>query len=234
MKVAAIIPVAGKGKRFGGDIAKQYYEINGKPIIAITLNKILAVKDIHHIILVVAAHEVEKVSQIIKQFCDSTKKIRIVTGGEKRQDSVYNGLQKIDKDTDIVIVHDGVRPLIQPKTISKSIEIAAEHGACIVAVAVKDTIKKIAGNTVMETIPRAQLVQVQTPQTFKYQILKRAHEKAKKINYYATDESGLVEWLSLPVVILNGHYDNIKITTKDDLKIAEALMRRDDKSHPRF
>jgi 2-C-methyl-D-erythritol 4-phosphate cytidylyltransferase len=226
MKVAAIIPVAGKGKRFGGDIPKQYFEINGIPVIAITLNKILTVKEINNIIVVVSSHEIKKVTQIIKQFCDSTKRVQIVIGGEKRQDSVYNGLQNTDNDTEILVVHDGVRPLIRSELISESIKIAAHHGSCIVAVPLKDTVKQVAGNKVIQTIPRDQLVQVQTPQTFKYQIIKEAHEKAKKLNYNTTDESGLVEWLGLPVIILKGNYENIKITTRDDLKVAEALLGR--------
>jgi 2-C-methyl-D-erythritol 4-phosphate cytidylyltransferase len=227
MKVAAIIPVAGKGKRFGGEIPKQYFKLNGKPIIAITLNKVLAVKEIDHIIVVVSAYEVERMTQIIEQFCDSKKNIRIVIGGEKRQDSVYNGLQDIDRDTEIVVVHDGVRPLIRPEIISESIKIAVKQGACIVAIPVKDTIKQVSGEKVIKTISRDQLIQVQTPQTFKYRILKKAHNEAKIINYYATDEAGLIEWLGLPVIVLKGSSDNIKITTKDDLKIAEALLYED-------
>jgi 2-C-methyl-D-erythritol 4-phosphate cytidylyltransferase len=233
MKVAAIIPVAGKGKRFGGEIPKQYFKLGGKPIVAITLNKVLAVKEIDHIIVVVSANEVERVTQIIEQFCDSAKKIRIIIGGEKRQDSVYNGLQDIDRDTEIVVVHDGVRPLIRPEIISESIKIALNQDACIVAIPVKDTIKQVSGEKVIKTIPRDQLIQVQTPQTFKYRILKKAHDEAKRINYYATDEAGLIEWLGLPVIVLKGNSDNIKITTKDDLKIAEALLGRDKVNHVR-
>ena len=224
MKVTAIIPVAGKGKRFGEDIPKQYFKIDGSPIIAITLSKIHAVKEINFIIIVVSPDEIDRTRQIIHDYCEITKDIKIITGGLKRQDSVCNGLINVSVDTDIVVVHDGVRPLIQPDTVSKSIDIASKDGACIVAVPVKDTVKKVNNKRVIETLPREQLVNVQTPQTFKYHILKEAYDKAKDSVYYATDESALVEWAGYPVTVLMGSYDNIKITTKNDLKIAEALI----------
>jgi 2-C-methyl-D-erythritol 4-phosphate cytidylyltransferase len=224
MNIAAIIPVAGKGKRFGEDIPKQYFKIDGSPVITITLNKIQAVNEINSIIIVVSSEEIDRINKIVHEYCDLTKDIKIVAGGPKRQDSVYNGLLSVNTNTDIVVVHDGVRPLIQSDTISRSIEIASKHGSCVVAVPAKDTIKKVVDKKVIETLPRDHLVQVQTPQTFKYHILKEAHDKAKEANYYATDESALVEWAGYRVTVLQGSYDNIKITTKNDLKIAEVLM----------
>ena len=134
MKITAIIPVAGRGERFGEDIPKQYFKIDGNPVIAITLNKINTVKQINSIIIVVSSEEVDRIKQIIHDYCDLKKDVKVIVGGLKRQDSVYNGLMNVNTDTDIVIVHDGVRPLIQSDLISKSIEVALKHGSCIVAV----------------------------------------------------------------------------------------------------
>jgi 2-C-methyl-D-erythritol 4-phosphate cytidylyltransferase len=149
----------------------------------------------------------------------------IVTGGKERQDSVYNGLQSLADDTDIVLVHDGVRPLVTHKIIRESLRVAERDGACIAAVPVKDTIKRVQNNVVQKTLNRAELWQVQTPQTARYQWLMAAHSAARQQNYYTTDEAALLEWHGYPVSVINGDYNNIKITTPEDLAIARVIYQ---------
>ena len=225
MRVTAIIPVAGSGKRFGGDTPKQYLALKGEPIIAITVRKFLQLKEIYSIIVVTAADEIARMKDLLGKIPGFNLKAEIVTGGKERQDSVENGLQKVDSQTDIILVHDGVRPLISHKIILNSLRESKKSGACVVAVPVKDTIKRVENNKVLETLPRELLYQIQTPQTFLSTILTDAHKKAKQQNFYATDEAALVEWAGYPVSIVAGDYRNIKITTVEDLKIAEIFMR---------
>lgn len=154
-----------------------------------------------------------------------TKEWRVVSGGKERQDSVSNGLNAIPQETEIVIVHDGVRPFIETETINKSVEIARESGGCIVAIPLTDTVKRTnEENIIAETVDRNGLWRAQTPQTFRYEILMRAHTEAYANNFYGTDEASLVERIGMPVKILKGSYRNIKITTPEDLRLAEALL----------
>jgi 2-C-methyl-D-erythritol 4-phosphate cytidylyltransferase len=223
MKICAIIPVAGRGKRFASKTPKQYHKIYGQPIITITLQKFLSIEDISCGIVVAAPEEMNRVEKLLQALKGFKEKYKIAVGGKQRQDSVYNGLMCISSDTDIVIVHDGVRPLISKKIIKESIRSAKKYGACITAVPVKDTIKRVQDNKVLSTLFRENLWQVQTPQTFQFNILKNAHEQAKIKNYYSTDEAGLVEWIGHPVHVITGDYKNIKVTTADDIKLVEGL-----------
>ena len=145
-------------------------------------------------------------------------------GGAHRQDSVFNGLSALSDKTEIVLVHDGVRPLVSPEIITECIRIASDRGACITAVPAKDTIKRVQDGWVQQTIPREQVWQVQTPQGFRYELLYQAHQQARQMNYYATDEAALLEWLGIPVAVIKGEYRNIKITTQEDLVIAKSLL----------
>ena len=221
MIVSAIIPVAGLGKRFGGETPKQFLKIADKSVIEITLRKFISVEEINTGVVVVS--EKEKASSQIQfsKIKGFDQKFSIISGGIERQDSVYNGLQNIPPDTDIVVVHDGVRPLVSSQLIRNSIKSAQENGACIAALPVKDTIKRVHKSVVRETILRDNLWQVQTPQTFRYSILLEAHEKARKANFYSTDESALVEWSGHQVTVIPGEPENIKITTPDDLNLGK-------------
>ena len=219
MIVSAIIPVAGLGKRFGADTPKQFLKIADQSIIEITLRKFISVEEINTGVVVVS--EKEKASSQIHftKIEGFDQKFSIISGGIERQDSVYNGLQNIPPETDIVVVHDGVRPLVSSRLIRNSIKSAQENGACIAALPVKDTIKHVHNSVVRETIPRENLWQVQTPQTFRYSILMQAHEKARKANFYSTDESAIVEWCGHQVTVIPGEPHNIKITTPADLDL---------------
>ena len=226
MNVSAIIPVAGQGKRFGGKTPKQFQKIGDQSIIEITLRKFVSLDEISHGVVVVSDSDVDFSRNLFRQIDGFENKFKIVIGGKKRQDSVYNGLKIIPSDTDIVVVHDGVRPLVSSQLITKSIQTAFATGACIAAIPVKDTIKRVQNDTVIETIPRDHLWQVQTPQSFRYSVLKEAHEKAKETGFYSTDESSLVEWNGHPVNIILGEYSNIKITTTVDLELSLLLYQK--------
>jgi 2-C-methyl-D-erythritol 4-phosphate cytidylyltransferase len=226
MIVSAIIPVAGQGKRFSGKTPKQFLKIGGRPIIEITLQKFVSHREINHGIVVVPENEIDFSHSLFRRIDGFDKKFKIISGGKERQDSVYNGLMRIPPNTDIVVVHDGVRPLVSSQLISNSIKTAIQTGACIAALPVKETIKRVKNETVLETISRDHLWQVQTPQTFKHSILKEAHEKARETDFYSTDESSLVEWNGHPVNIIQGEYSNIKITTNDDLELSQFLYQK--------
>jgi len=223
MIVSAIIPVAGRGRRFGSPVPKQYLNLNDEPIISTTIRKFVSLAAVHHGVVVAARDEIENTYQLLSKIPGFSQKFQIVTGGDERQDSVYQGLEHVPAETEIVMVHDGVRPFLTGKMIDESIEIAADFGACVLAVPVKETIKRVVDQQVQETIPRDELWQIQTPQTFKYHILYEAHKKAKEAKYYSTDEAALVEWCGYPVKVVMGSYSNIKITTEEDLKIARIF-----------
>lgn len=219
MYVSAIIPVAGQGKRFGGQTPKQYLKIGYQSVIEITLNKFVSLNEINFGVVVVPDEKVYSSKNQFSNIIGFKNKFKIVSGGKERQDSVYNGLRALPPQTDIVIVHDGVRPLVSSRLIRNSIKAAVNTGACITALPIKDTIKRVENETVLETIPRENLWQIQTPQTFQYTILMEAHEKARKVDFYFTDESGLVEWNGYPVHVIMGESQNIKITTPADLDL---------------
>jgi 2-C-methyl-D-erythritol 4-phosphate cytidylyltransferase len=223
MKIAVIIPAAGVGKRLPGKIAKQFLEIHGKPIITWTVNKFLQLDIISKGVLVVQQDEMDRTRLLFNDDQKFKKKFELIAGGDHRQDSVFNGLSQLSDTMDLVLVHDGVRPLVSREIIMESIRVAADRGACIAAVPVKDTVKRVQENYVLETIPREQVWQVQTPQTFRYEILYQAHQQAKRMKYYASDEAALLEWLGIPIAVIRGEYRNLKITTREDMIIAEAL-----------
>ena len=219
MLVSAIIPVAGHGKRFGGGIPKQFLKIGNQTIAEITLQKFVSIAEINSGVVVVSETDRSISENLFRTIEGFEKKFKIVIGGRERQDSVYNGLKVIPPATEIVVVHDGVRPLVSSHLIINSIQSAIKTGACITAIPVKDTIKRVNDSKVLETIPREDLWQIQTPQSFRYDILIEAHEKARKANYYSTDESALVEWSGHQVTIIPGEPQNIKITTPADLDL---------------
>lgn len=226
MKTSAIIVAAGKGRRMGRDYNKQYICLGDRPILAHTINVFEENKLIDEIILVVGKGEIEFVNEdIVKKY--RFKKIsNVVEGGAQRQDSVYNGLKAIDNECSIVLIHDGARPFVTNNIIEEGINIAKKVEACIVAVPVKDTIKVV--NTdmyVAETPNRETLWSVQTPQIFKYKLLMNAYENLQHSQINVTDDAMLVESLGQRVKIINGSYENIKITTPEDLMLGEGILK---------
>ena len=216
--VSAIIVAAGEGKRFGS--AKQFAPLKGKPVLDWTLEAFEDHMKVTDIILVV------KEDWLRRKFISRYKKlVAVVRGGEKRQDSVMAGFNQLKSNqTDIVLVHDGVRPLVGKDLISRIIEATEQKGAAIPALSLEDTIKRVEGEKVVKTLDRLTLFRIQTPQGFFYTTLERALRKAKEDNFYGTDEASLVERIGENVYIVEGNTQNIKITSPEDIHIAEALL----------
>ena len=224
MKVGAIIPAAGRGKRIGASVPKQFLEIQGKPLLHHTLTVFASCKLIDYVVLVMPRADVDEMGE---DWLNKYEIVReVVVGGEQRQDSVYNGFNSLEKGTDIVVVHDGVRPFTTPQMITATVEAAQQHGAAITAIPVSDTVKQAADGFVKQTVSRDGLWRVQTPQAFQCGLLQQAFKKAKKDSYYGTDEGSLVEYLGERVKIVPGSELNIKITRKEDLVLGESLLSR--------
>ena len=224
MNYQVVIPAAGRGTRMKADKNKLLLLLRGRPVIIHTLEVFEKDPNCSGIILVVQPEEASMFSNLISEY-DVSKVKKLVHGGAERQESVYNGLKEANPD-EIVLVHDGARPFITTPIISRLVEKAAEEGAAIAAVPVKDTIKRVDGGTVAETFERSSLWSVQTPQAFRMQLIMQAHEKAQADRYIGTDEASLAERANIRVQIVEGDYDNIKLTTPEDLVFAEAIIQK--------
>lgn len=226
-KFAAVIPAAGQGKRMKGDRNKQFMLLKGAPIIAHTLKVFQQSPIVGEIILVCGAGEKEYYLNEIIPIYGITKPVSVVTGGQQRQDSVYRGLEAVSDDIRYVLIHDGARPFVTPELIHALAAEVKTSGAVVPGVPVKDTIKRTDFDSfITDTPPRDGLWHVQTPQTFDLQLILKAYCQAFKSGFYGTDDSSLVERLGAAVKIIPGSYENIKITTPDDLIVAEALLER--------
>ncbi|WP_078433086.1 2-C-methyl-D-erythritol 4-phosphate cytidylyltransferase [Metabacillus halosaccharovorans] len=224
MNYQVIIPAAGQGKRMKAGKNKQFIELNETPIIIHTLKVFEEHTQCSGIILVINESEKADFQYLIEKF-RIQKVHQFVLGGTERQYSVYNGLKAV-KDDELVLVHDGARPFVTQKRIENLVEKAVDTGAAILAVPVKDTIKKVEEGIVSETVERSTLWSVQTPQAFQIKLLLEAHDKARNEGYLGTDDASLLERVGRPVSIVTGDYTNIKITTPEDLYIAEAILKR--------
>ncbi|MFR3559741.1 MAG: 2-C-methyl-D-erythritol 4-phosphate cytidylyltransferase [Paraclostridium sordellii] len=221
-----IIVAAGTGSRMKKDINKQFIKLDNKEIIAYTIDKFYINDEIDDIVVVIKKDEEDYFKEnILEKY--NFKNIKIAYGGEERQDSVYNGIQKLDKNCEVVLVHDGARPFVTEEIINNSIQEAKKYNAVVVGVKVKDTIKVVGeeGN-IVDTPNRKYLWSVQTPQVFKYDIITKAYENAYNENYYGTDDAMLVEKIGYDVKMIEGSYDNIKITTQEDLNFGEQILRK--------
>ena len=223
-----VIVAAGTGSRMNMGINKQFIKLEGKEIIAYTIEKFYNNSNIEDIVVVVKEDESEFFKkEILDKY--NFKNVKIAYGGKERQDSVYNGLKLLDEKCDVVLIHDGARPFVSDKIIDKSIEEAKEHKAIVVGVPVKDTIKVIdKDKNIVDTPNRSVLWAVQTPQTFDYNILIDAYKDAFKNKFYGTDDAMLVERIGYKVKMLEGSYNNIKITTQEDLNIGSQILRVQD------
>ena len=220
-----VIVAAGSGSRMNMGINKQFIKLKDKEIIVYTLEKFYKHRNIDEIVVVVKEQEVEFFKkEILDKY--NFKNIKIAYGGKERQNSVYNGLKMLDKKCDIVLVHDGARPFISQQLIDNCIEEAKSHNAVVVGVQVKDTIKVInEDNDIVDTPERSKLWAVQTPQTFNYDILVKSYEDAFKNKFYGTDDAMLVERIGYKVKMIEGSYNNIKITTQEDLNIGTQILQ---------
>lgn len=219
-----VIPAAGQGKRMKAGMNKLFIELAGIPIIVYTLRVFEADPNCKGIFLCINPEEKEIFSEMMVRY--NLKKIKnLVSGGKERQHSVFNGIKQVNEDG-IVLVHDGARPFIDHTLITAVTEAAAVHGGAVVAVPVKDTIKKVKNHTVIETVERSSLWSVQTPQAFRVSLIKKAHEQAATQGFLGTDDASLLECMGKQVFIIEGDYDNIKITTREDLYFAKAILHK--------
>jgi 2-C-methyl-D-erythritol 4-phosphate cytidylyltransferase len=221
----AIIVAGGKGTRFGGHRPKQFLEINRTPIIVHTLRQFEQAQEIDRVVVVVPDEETTGFEPLVEKF--GLKKVNcVVAGGETRARSVKCGLASIG-EADVVAMHDAVRPLVTPEEIDQVMLAANNSGAAILVALVSDTIKEVDHNHVVRTVTRAQLRRALTPQCFRFDILKRAYadlEEVESLRIEVTDDSFLVERLGVSITIVEGSARNIKITTAEDLKLAEELL----------
>jgi len=224
--VSAILLAAGSGKRMKSDKAKQFIEVGGRPLIYYSL-KVFDASVVDEIVLVTRAEDIDYVRTEIVERYGFTKVHRIVSGGRERYESVARGLRKCDRRNKLIMVHDTARPFVTNRMIMDSISEARRSRACTVAVPVKDTIKVVDDNGVaVETPDRSHLYQIQTPQTFQREVLEEAHERLRISGARdVTDDTMIVErYLDVPAKMVEGSYTNIKVTTPEDIVIAEALL----------
>lgn len=230
----AIILAGGKGSRMNSDVAKQYMNICGKEVIYYSLKVFSESNRIQDIILVTREEDIEYCQKSIVNKYGFAKVSKIVAGGKERYDSVYSGISAIENTSDgIVMIHDGARPFVSEDIIERSIAAVVECGACTVGVPVKDTIKIVNENNIgISTPDRKKLYQIQTPQTFRYEYLKSAYEKMyQDKNHNITDDTMLLEqYIGVRSKVIFGAYENIKITTPEDLDIAEKFIEKNSKN----
>ncbi|RNB78934.1 2-C-methyl-D-erythritol 4-phosphate cytidylyltransferase [Brevibacillus nitrificans] len=224
MGTGVVIVAAGSGKRMGGERNKLWLPLGGEPILAHTVRLFATHREIDEIVLVVSA---EDHSNVLKWLDRERIRVKVTLGGAERQDSVRNGLTALSDNCSFVLVHDAARPFITRQQISALIKKVQQDQATIVAVPVKDTIKVVGATGIVESTPaRESLWAVQTPQAFRMSLLREAHQAAVETGKMGTDDAMLVEWLGHPVTIMQGSYENIKITTPDDLWLGEEILRK--------
>jgi 2-C-methyl-D-erythritol 4-phosphate cytidylyltransferase len=223
--ISAVIPAAGMGTRMEHDMNKIFIIMENRPILAHTLEAFQKCDEVDEIVVVAKEEELLYMQAEFQLEYPFSKVRTVVAGGETRQDSVFNGLMSVDPACDIVLIHDGARPFVNQRLILDSIKGVIEYGACVVGVPVKDTIKVIDPERKIRYTPqRKSLWTVQTPQSFVYEFIVDAHLRAQDEEIKATDDSSLVEQLGYQVHMVMGNYDNIKITTPEDLKFAKAIL----------
>jgi 2-C-methyl-D-erythritol 4-phosphate cytidylyltransferase len=211
-------------------LRKQYLPLAGLPILAHTLTVFGKCDLVSDIYLVIPRDDFDFCREHILNRIKLVANVNLVAGGARRQDSVYRGLQQIDPDCSIVIIHDGVRPFVQHDQIVACINGAGKFGSCILGIPAYDTLKQVdkSGN-IVNTTARDAIWLAQTPQVFRYELIKKAHDQARMDGYHGTDDASLVERMGAAVRIIHGSRSNIKITNKEDLKIARALLEREGK-----
>ncbi len=228
MRVSVILPAAGLGTRMGreksGTSRKQFMLLEGAPILIHTIRKFLGCPSVSEIVVALRAEDMDWARGLIHQERPE-KPVRVVEGGESRQQSVENALASLSPDTTLVAVHDAVRPFIDSTLVEKVIAEAAASGAAIVGIVPVDTVKQVQRNKIRSTLPREHLVLAQTPQVFRFDLLKRAFEAAQRDSFTGTDEASLVERLEqVEVSVVQGSDRNIKITKPSDMDLARLFL----------
>ena len=226
MRVVAIIPAAGEGQRMGGTVAKQFLSLQGIPVLAHTLGVFDMSPDVDGVVLVVAPRQRQALKDSVLGPYPCRKLLGVVDGGSERQESVARGLETVPGDCELVVVHDGVRPLVRVDLLAAVLEAAKHHGAALAAIPAGDTVKRAREAVVVETLERETIWLAQTPQAFQANLLRLAYEKASRDKMLVTDDAALVESLGVPVHLVPGSPENIKVTTPTDLVVAEAILAK--------
>jgi 2-C-methyl-D-erythritol 4-phosphate cytidylyltransferase len=223
--VVALVPAAGRGLRMGGSVPKQFLSLGGQPIVLHTLRLLHTSSVIDEVILAVPQSEMEYcLSEIVARH-HFTKVKKVVPGGKERQDSVRHALEQVHENVEVVLVHDAVRPFLTERMVEEVVTVARVKGAAIIALPMKDTVKQVGADRVIErTVDRHSLWLAQTPQAFRRDWLLEAHRKAHAEGIRATDDAYLVEWCGHPVSVVEGSGENIKITRPEDMMIGEAIL----------
>lgn len=225
MMVYGLIVAGGRGTRLGRPTPKQYLALAGEPMLVRTLRVFEACQLVDTIVLTVPASDFAFVRDSLLASAGLRKKILLAAGGLHRQDSVFSGLASIPEDDSLVVIHDAVRPLVTCGCITACVEAARRHGACTAAIPAMDTLKQVtAAGTIEATLPREKVWLAQTPQAFRTGLIRAAHEFARRHQVQATDDASLVERTGTAVHLVPGSRRNFKITTEEDLAIAEALL----------
>ncbi len=224
-RIVAVVPAGGIGKRMGDGAPKQFRMLDGVPLMLHALRVFDRTPGVTEVVLVVPKEEqVRALTEVVERY-GLKKVLKVVPGGATRQESVRHGLNEVDEEVEIVIVHDAVRPFVTEDLIERSIEAARAHGGAIVAVPMKDTPKQVGGDgLIQKTLDRAGLWLAQTPQTFRRAVIVEAYRKAALAHVHVTDDAALVERLGHKVGIVEGSWENIKITTPEDLIVAAAIL----------
>ena len=226
MHVNVVIVAAGKGTRLQSELPKPFLSVADRPILVHTLRRFTPIEMVRRIVVVVAAERETLCQEVLHTHGPWPQPITVIHGGAERQDSVRNGLAALEPQCEIVVIHDAARPFISVEAIQRSIDAAAETGSAVVATPVRDTIKRAdAQHTIRETVSRHDLWLAQTPQTFRVEVIRAAHRWAQRRNIAGTDDATLVEQMGQPVRIVPGDALNFKITTPDDLALAQAVLQ---------
>ncbi len=221
MKITVVIPAAGSGKRFGEN--KQLKILGDRPLVFHTLRPFIDSELINEIVVVAPKNDVQQLSRELKSMI-SVKSVMVVAGGNTRQKSVFNGLKAASDSSELICVHDAVRPFVTKELIEKAVNACSEHDGVIVAQSSTDTIKKVMDDQIMETLPRETIWRAQTPQVFSKSALQEALKMAEDENIQGTDEASLLERIGYQVGFVEGSSLNIKITTEEDWVFAEAIF----------
>ena len=219
--IGVVLVAGGRGRRFGGALAKQFVPLAGAPLLVWSARRLATLRDLGSFVVVATPEEHARCRALLAPFA---LPLRMAEAGAERQHSVASGLAALDQACEIVVVHDAVRPLVDATSIAACVEAAYESGAAVLATPIADTVKRAEGAVVTATVSRQGLWLAQTPQVFRTDVLRRAHLEAAQLGFVGTDDAALVERLGLDVRIVEGSHLNRKITTPDDLAWAEVIV----------
>lgn len=226
MRVAALVLAAGRGERFGAPVPKAFLSLGGRPLVVRAIEALAARPEVERIVPVLPAADLARWNALVRDFAGARKLADPVAGGAQRQDSMRAGLAALPADLEWVAVHDAARPLLRAEQVGRVLDAAARTGAALLAVPVRDTLKRVDAGRITATLDRSETWAAQTPQVFRISLLRAALAKADADGFIGTDEAQLVERLGVPVAVAEGDVRNLKITWPEDLELAEAIWRQ--------